>query len=106
MKLLDALIGNRDRKDTDWLIGKDGAVNAIDNDSTFRHFDMVRGTGKAVWEHELSAIQSVAKRSEFLARIRSVRLESVYSDLDLLDLDEKNRFREAVPLIVENLQAG
>lgn len=103
MKLLDAIIGNRDRKDSDWLIGKDGVVNAIDNDSTFRHFDMVRGSDKLVWEYEISAIQSAAKRSEFLERTRAAHLDSINTELDMLDRDEQDRFRETYPLIVQFL---
>lgn len=105
MKLLDAVVGNRDRKDSDWLIGSDGAVYAVDNDSTFRHFDSLRGTEKVVWEHEISSIESKSKRKEFHTRICSIQLEEIAPVLKLLDSDEQDRFRRAMPLIIDYLDA-
>jgi hypothetical protein len=105
LKLLDALIGNADRKEMDWLIGVDGRVHAIDNDSTFKHTVTVRNTNLAVWEHELAAIENEAKRKLFLSKLNSVDLSHLQADLALLDEHHRDRFTDSFDLIVNKLTA-
>jgi hypothetical protein len=105
LKLLDALIGNADRKEMDWLIGVDGRVHAIDNDSTFKHTETVRSTNLKVWEHELAAIENEAKRKLFVSKFRSVDLSLLESDLALLGEHQRDRFTDSFDLIVNKLTA-
>jgi len=76
MRLLDLVIGNRDRNFGNWLVLKNGRIAAIDNDTTFEYVTHPKAKDNEYWQF---LIDSFSKEEK-------TKLTSIIGNFKVMDL--------------------
>ena len=102
MHFFDAVIGNLDRHDNNWLIDSNGRVIAIDHDRTFV-YDKSRW-GQTHWETELASIKEPKKLGDVYRKFKSATRQDFEAALKPWLSDESfDAFMETRKVIIETL---
>lgn len=101
LRFFDAVIGNEDRHEDQWLVLPSGVVVAVDHDHTFRHDRNAQVLNVPIWERELRSIAdltTVRGLSEQLSRFDEPTLREACR---CLDNDDVQRFLDTKTKILQ-----
>lgn len=103
LRLFDAIVGNSDRHEANWLVLAGGRIVAIDHNRAFEY--QPPATPKTCWETEVDAIEAPGKLGDPLARYRSLDDAEVAEAFDGVDPALAERFLAMRPRILARIDA-
>ncbi|MFQ5649414.1 MAG: hypothetical protein ACE5IY_05685 [bacterium] len=103
LRLFDAIIGNSDRHENNWLVRETGDIVAIDHNRTFRHDN----TGFAVtyWHQEIQKIANPRKLGPVYERFKKIPARKFEESLrDVLEPDRLELFLSTRKEIIKRIE--